>query len=272
MVGSGGWGGGVGGSWGGGEDSFSLVFENSIVLIKCTLYDTVFQRQVSICRGVVFSYSFSIYCAAYHGIWCSVCKEIKISKSSGYSHLAARILKDSFLALTNQLVYLFTLSANTAIFPDDWKVATIIPLCKGGQESEVGNYRPVSLLPLPGKLLEKIVHSHISGYFEDNKLLTDYQGGFRKNKSTTSTIVSFTDAVLRSMNEAEITLATFVDLRKAFDTVNHRVLIRKLAHLGMEGKLIKWCRNYLANRMQSTVCNGRTSEARSNAEFLRVQS
>ena len=65
-MGGGGWGG-----VGGGEDSFSLVFENSIVLIKCTLYDTVFQRQVSICRGVVFSYSFSIYCAAYHGIWCS---------------------------------------------------------------------------------------------------------------------------------------------------------------------------------------------------------
>ena len=65
-------GGGWGGVGGGGEDSFSLVFENSIVLIKCTLYDTVFQRQVSICRGVVFSYSFSIYCAAYHGIWCSV--------------------------------------------------------------------------------------------------------------------------------------------------------------------------------------------------------
>ena len=62
-----------GGGSGGGEDSFSLVFENSIVLIKCTLYDTVFQRQVSICRGVVFSYSFSIYCAAYHGIWCSAC-------------------------------------------------------------------------------------------------------------------------------------------------------------------------------------------------------
>ena len=69
-------GGGGGGEWGGGKDSFSLVFENSIVLIKCTLYDTVFQRQVSICRGVVFSYSFSIYCAAYHGIWCSVTTRI----------------------------------------------------------------------------------------------------------------------------------------------------------------------------------------------------
>ena len=71
-MGGGGWGG-----VGGGEDSFSLVFENSIVLIKCTLYDTVFQIQVSICRGVVFSYSFSIYCAAYHGIWCSVGLEKK---------------------------------------------------------------------------------------------------------------------------------------------------------------------------------------------------
>ena len=77
-MGSGGWGGGGGGEWGGGEDSFSLVFENSIVLIKCTLYDTVFQRQVSICRGVVFSYSFSIYCAAYHGIWCSACLRFSI--------------------------------------------------------------------------------------------------------------------------------------------------------------------------------------------------
>ena len=74
-------GGGGGGEVGGGEDSFSLVFENSIVLIKCTLYDTVFQRQVSICRGVVFSYSFSIYCAAYHGIWCSVIKIFKSSQS-----------------------------------------------------------------------------------------------------------------------------------------------------------------------------------------------
>ena len=80
-------GGGVGGSGGGGEDSFSLVFENSIVLIKCTLYDTVFQRQVSICRGVVFSYSFSIYCAAYHGIWCSASGAIMASFKSFYDFL-----------------------------------------------------------------------------------------------------------------------------------------------------------------------------------------
>ena len=73
-----------GGGSGGGGDSFSLVFENSIVLIKCTLYDTVFQRQVSICRGVVFSYSFSIYCAAYHGIWCSDKKYHQIAETLSF--------------------------------------------------------------------------------------------------------------------------------------------------------------------------------------------
>ena len=83
-------GGGVGGSGGGGEDSFSLVFENSIVLIKCTLYDTVFQRQVSICRGVVFSYSFSIYCAAYHGIWCSEILHHKVGQDISFYLLTVK--------------------------------------------------------------------------------------------------------------------------------------------------------------------------------------
>ena len=83
-----------------------------------------------------------------------LCREIKIAKSS---NLASKVLKDSFLALTNQLSFLFNLSLSTSIFPNDWKSATIVPLYKGGPVSEVGNYRPVSLLPLPGKLfLEKI--------------------------------------------------------------------------------------------------------------------
>ena len=184
-----------------------------------------------------------------------LCREIKIAKSSGYSHLASRILKDSFMALTNQLVFLFRLSLEAASFPDDWKIATIIPLFKGGNSAEVGNYRPVSLLPLPGKLLEKLVHARISSYMEGNGLLTNHQGGFRKNKSTTSTIVSFTDAVLRAANDANFMLATFVDLKKAFDTVNHAVLMRKLQHLGLGGELLNWCKSYLSNRSQSTICN-----------------
>ena len=194
-------------------------------------------------------------CVVNHEAVLKLCKEIKISKSSGYNHLSAKILKDSFLALTPQLVFLFRLSLNTATFPDDWKVATIVPLHKGGPPDVVGNYRPVSLLPLPGKLLEKIVHAHISGFVESNKLISDFQGGFRKNRSTTSTIVSLTDSILRAMNVGKVTLATFIDLRKAFDTINHKVLLRKLEHIGIRGKMLSWCASYLENREQSTIAN-----------------
>ena len=153
-----------------------------------------------------------------------LCREIKIAKSSGYSHLSSRVLKDSFMVLANQLTYLFNLSLSTSIFPDDWKKATVVPLYKGGDASREGNYRPVSLLPLPGKMIEKIVHLAITKHFDNSNLLTDAQNGFRKNRSTVSSIANFSDDVLRAMNEAKITLATFIDLRKAFDTVNHTVL------------------------------------------------
>ena len=166
------------------------------------------------------------------------------------------------MALTAQLVYLFNLSLETEVFPDDWKVATIVPLHKGGPSDTPGNFRPVSLLPLPGKILEKVVHANISNYLERNNYLVECQGGFRKNRSTTSTIVSFTDRVLRAMDQAKVTLATFIDLKKAFDTINHAVLLRKLEHLGIKGLIQGWCRNYLTNRKQSTIANGIVSEPR----------
>ena len=191
-----------------------------------------------------------------------LCQEIKITKSSGYSHLSSRVLKDSFMVLSAQLSYLFNLSLTTAIFPEDWKRATVVPLYKGGTASKVGNYRPVSLLPLPGKLLEKVVHSALSGHLENNGLLTDAQNGFRKNRSTVSGIANFTDEVLRAMNEGKVTVATFIDLRKAFDTVNHPVLLKKLKHLGVGGNFLKWCTSYLEGRSQKTVANGVNSDSR----------
>ena len=191
-----------------------------------------------------------------------LCKGIKISKSSGYNHLSSRVLKDSFLVLSAQLTHLFNLSLSTSIFPEDWKRATVVPLYKGGDASKVGNYRPVSLLPLPGKLLEKIVHSKLSKHLDNNSLLTDSQNGFRKNRSTVSSIANFSDDVLRAMNEAKVTVATFIDLRKAFDTVNHVVLQKKLRHMGVTGKILDWCVSYLTGRSQKTVANGVISDPR----------
>ena len=112
----------------------------------------------------------------------NLCKEINVSKSSAIELLSSKILKDAFLVLTLQLVYLFNLSLGKGIFPPKWKIATVIPLFKGGLRSNVGNYRPISLLPLPGKMLDKVVHSRLSTFLEDNDLLCDGTIWLQKRK------------------------------------------------------------------------------------------
>ena len=124
------------------------------------------------------------------------------------------------MVLTEQLVHFFNCSLSTGIFPDKWKIAKILPLFKGGDCENVNNYRPVSLLPLPGKLLEKIVHKIIVGFWDNNNFLSKNQGGFRKGHSTTATIGDLTDEIFQEINQGNTSLAAFVDLRKAFDTVN----------------------------------------------------
>ena len=185
-----------------------------------------------------------------------ICKDIDITKSSGIDFLSSKILKDAFMVLVTQLVYLFNLSLYSSDFPSNWKLATIIPLFKGGNSKSVSNYRPVSLLPLPGKLMEKIVHRGITTYLESNNLLSDNQSGFRKNYSTTKSIVDFNDIIFENMNNSQITAAVFIDLRKAFDTVNHTILLNKLRKMGISDNLFQWCGNYLSNRKQKTLVNG----------------
>ena len=166
--------------------------------------------------------------------------------------------------ITTQLVYLFNMSFDTGVFPDDWKEATVIPLYKGGERTAVSNYRPISLLPLPGKLIEKVVHSKIVYFLEANGILTDKQNGFRKGFSTSSAVADLTDDFFSAINDSELSLAVFVDLRKAFDTVCHDILCKKLKKYGIRGKVLEWCRNYLTNRRQCTLANG----TRSNCEKL----
>ena len=132
-----------------------------------------------------------------HGL----CKDINTSKSSAIELLSSKVMKDAFLVLTLQLVYLFNLSLGLNVFPPKWKIATVIPLYKGGPKTDVGNYRPISLLPLPGKLLEKIVHKKLSLFLERNDLLCDEQCGFRKDRSTTFSIVNLTDALFPSCHK-----------------------------------------------------------------------
>ena len=107
---------------------------------------------------------------------------------------------------------LFNLSFQTGIFPDVWKVATVVPIFKLGDSKSVGHYRPISLLSLPGKLLEKIVHARMFHFFDTNKIVCDQQGGFRSGRSTATSVSNLVDEIFNSMDQGKVTVAVFVDL------------------------------------------------------------
>ena len=108
------------------------------------------------------------------------------------------------------------------IFPCKWKIAKVIP-AKPGNKCDVNNLGPVSLLPLPGKIAERLAHTKLIDYLETNNYINENQGGFRKGRSTVFTATELTDDIGMGLNNNEYTIACFIDLRKAFDTVNHGI-------------------------------------------------
>ena len=190
-----------------------------------------------------------------------LCEGIKTYKASSIAGLSSRILKDAFIFQINRLKYIFDQILKTGIFPSDWKCATIIPLKKVANTNLVTDLRSISLLPLPSKIFEKLIHSRLIDHLETNKYLDVNQGGFRKNNSTINTSVVFTNDIFNAINTRMITLATFVDMAKAFDTVNHAILLSKLELLGISGNILVLLRNYLTNRKQATMANGIISKS-----------
>ena len=190
----------------------------------------------------------------------SICKNIEIHKSSAIDLFSSRILKDAFMILSNELTHLINLIFTTATFPTAWKSAKVIPLFKGGDSSDVSNYRPISLLPLPGKIVETIIHLKITYHFNKLKFLSEYQDGFRPGRSTIDTIASFTDDIALEANQGICTLAAFVDFKKAFDTIDHDILLQKLGRAGIDGTNLTLLQSYLTDRSQRTIANSIVSQ------------
>ena len=182
-------------------------------------------------------------------------KLINTSKSSGMTHLSSRLIKDSMTALLLQITHLFNMSLEIGSFPTDWKKALVIPIPKKGKMTDVGNYRPISLLPLPGKVLEKLVHEQLSEHYEYNDYLSDNQFGFRQQRSTTHAIAQLLNQIYTNINKSAITAAVYIDFRKAFDCVQHDKLIQKIATQNIDAPAVCWIKDYLTNRQQRTYAN-----------------
>ena len=163
-------------------------------------------------------------------------KDIDICKSSGVTDVSSRLLKDGFIALIEQLTFILNLSLKTSVFPDVWKVARVRPIPKTGDLTNVNNIRPISLTALPGKLLERYIHTNLVYFLEENKLLCKNQGGFRKKRSTIQTVYHLVNDIANAiLNNSKLSLAVYLDLAKAFDCINHDFLLRKLHMIGIRG-------------------------------------
>ena len=128
-----------------------------------------------------------------------VIKAINTSKSSGLENISSFIIKEAFSMLTSEVTYMYNLSLTTGIFPDKWKMGLVIPIPKTGDLTKVQNYRPISLLPLPGKILEKLAHQQLYNYLENQELLSDAQHAFRKSHSTIHSIAQLVNFGLRAI-------------------------------------------------------------------------
>ena len=130
---------------------------------------------------------------------------------------------------------------------------------QGGNPSEVNNLRPISILPLISKICEKVVHSQVLTYLTSENILTAKQHGFRPSHSTITSLTELTDQIYKAIDNKLVTLVTYLDFAKAFDTINHDLLSQKLRKIGLAEASVSWFKSYLTNRLQMTKANGVTS-------------
>ena len=191
-----------------------------------------------------------------------VIKKMKRKVSEGYE-IPATLVIDGAGELAVPLSHLINRCLAHSVFPTAEKCAKITPIRKSDEKTVMDNYRPISVLPVQSKVFERIVHNQLYTYLEENNLLSDCQFGFRRKSSTVHAVTYFSDLIKTSMDEGKLTGAVFVDLRKAFDTIDHATLIAKLPIYGVHGKELTWFESYLFNRQQFVSYQGTCSERQS---------
>ena len=194
---------------------------------------------------------------------CNVVKVIKTlkSKKCGIDDFASFIIKENAHLLAQPLSFLFNQSIESGKFPNALKSAKIIPLHKKGPRSDVNNYRPISLLNIFSKIFEKIMKEYLVSFMENNNILNKGQFGFQSGKGTLEALIKFSSEVYSQLDQSNYLLSILVDFSKAFDTVPHALLLKKLEFYGIRGIINNWFADYLRNRSHTTIVDGETSSS-----------
>lgn len=224
---------------------FNNYFTNCIHNLSCKINET------SITRGENFNKKpqFNLKSTTLEEVE-RVIGSLKNKQSCGYDEIPIIVLKECKKILSPILTHLINSSFVTGYFPDELKISKVIPVHKKDSLTEKSNYRPISLLPTISKVYEKIVANQFMEFLNSNNLIDDIQHGFRPERSVTSAAVAFLETIIESVDKGKVTIGVFMDVSKAFDSVNHKVLINKLKTLNVAKHSLEWFASYLENRKQ----------------------
>ena len=189
----------------------------------------------------------------------NIIDDLENKSSSGYDEIPTTVMKATGINICKPLSEIINRSFVTGCFPSSLKVAKVCPLFKSGNAKDVSNYRPISVLSSFSKVFEKAMYIRVISYLNKFAILNEAQYGFRKNYSTYMALLNLHEKITAACDKKEFGIGVFVDLQKAFDTINHTILLHKLEHYGLRGIVLKWFESYLTNRKQYVLYNGTKS-------------
>ncbi|KAF4796682.1 hypothetical protein TURU_082069 [Turdus rufiventris] len=184
---------------------------------------------------------------------------LDVHKSMGPDGIHPRVMKELADELVKLLSIIYQQSWDTGEVPDDWKLANVTPIHKKGGKEDPGNYRPVSLTSVPGKIMEQFILSVITQHLQDGQGIRPSQHGFRRGRSCLTNLVSFYDQVTHLVDAGKAVDVVYLDFSKAFDTVSHSILLEKLAAHGLDRSTLCWIKNWLDGRAQKVMMNAAAS-------------
>ena len=187
-------------------------------------------------------------------------EKLDATKSIGLDKVHPKVLKECSQSMSYPLMLIFKRSFETGELPSFWKMANVTPIHKKGIKTDPNNYRPVSLTSVVCKVMERIIRDKMMQHLAEHDLINVNQHGFVMNKSCTTNLLESVDTITEALNRGFQAAIIFLDFAKAFDSVQHNLLIQKLDKFGFRGKLTKWLLNFLTNREQRVVVGKASSE------------
>jgi hypothetical protein len=189
-----------------------------------------------------------------------IINKMKSNSSPGWDDVTSDSIKKVHMNLVCPLLHVLNLSLMQGICPNELKIASVVPIYKNNDRSKFSNYRPVSVLSSLSKIFEKVMYNRILEYLTDHDVLNNNQFGFKKKHSTYMALILLVDKIVDALEKGDCVIGVFLDFSKAFDTVNHDILLKKLYFYGIRGVAFDWIKSYLNQRSQYVKYDNHTSE------------